>query len=134
MNAGINWETLVTILALLAAVAGLLKYVFYLLDKHKEHVSEKLTDHAKRLDTHELDIRAHGERLETTKAELHKRVTNTREEMHRDFARNEHLDRKLDEHGKVLGNIYTRMNDMAGDLNQVIGALNGKVKGKHDGD
>lgn len=117
MNDMVNVQTLAAFLAIVAAVAGLLKYVFYLLDKHKEHIDGRFKDHSKKIENNASDIRRQEERL-----------TLTREEMHSEFVKHGQLNQKMEEHGQILSAMFKRINEMAKDLNQLIGAHNGKVK------
>lgn len=112
----IDWGLMSQIVAVFAAVAGLLKYVFYLLDKHNERINERFDLHQKKIDDNAQQAKMTAERL-----------AKTREEMNRDFVRHDHLDKTMREHGTILNNIFSRINAMARDLNQLIGAQNGNL-------
>ena len=118
-----NWETILGVLAILSGVAGLLKYIFYLLDKHKENIDNRFTnvdgrfkEQKNRMDSHDKDIRKNESQLQET-----------RDEMNKDFVRHDHLDKQMNLHGDMLSAIFKKMDGLAKDLNQVIGYVKGKI-------
>jgi len=123
----IEWNTVAVIVAIAVSAAGLLKYVFYLLDKHKEHVAERFTDH------HEK-IQKNTEAIKGTEDS----IQNTRDEMHRDYVHYEvYKDDKKNMHdlfGDNFKALFKKMDAVARDLNQLIGSHNGKVKSSIDDD
>ncbi len=111
-----GWELIAALLAMLGGIGGLLKYVFYLLDKHKEHIDGRFKEQKNRLDSHDKDIRQNEVQL-----------NKTRDEMNKDFVRHDHLDKQMNLHGDMLNAIFKKMDRMAKDLNQVIGYVRGKI-------
>lgn len=123
MSVGINWETLGALIVFILSVAGLLKYVFYLLDKHKEAIDGRFKEHKERLSEHKTLIDDNAKQIQETKVE-----------MHRDFVKHEQHKESLDTLSEISREIFARLNSMHRDLHQVIGAFNGKVKDSKDSD
>ena len=116
-----NLDTISSLIAILVGMAALLKYVFYSLDKHQKSVDGRFKEHKEKLHEHANAIR-----------DNEREIRDTRDELHTQYVRHEHLDKKLDDHGAVLKQMFDRINAMARDLNQLIGAHNGKVKRNDD--
>jgi len=106
------------VVVIVVAVAGVIKY---LLDKHQSIVNGRFKDHAEKIKINANDIKTNGTLL-----------SKTREEIQRDFVRHDHLEKKMDEHGTILTSMYKSINQMAKDLNQLIGAHNGRVTNQED--
>lgn len=127
-----TWTIIAAIVAVLAALGGLFKYFLHLSDKglkdHKETVNGRFDvvngrfkDHAEKLKSNTDDIKTVSDK-----------VVLTREEMKSEYVKHEQLDKKLDAHGETLSSISDNLKAMARDLNQLIGAQNGKVKHTDD--
>ncbi len=116
-----NWGTVGSVVGIFAGVVGLFKYVLYLSDKslneHKEVTKGRFKDHAEKIKSNTDEIKKVSEK-----------VVVTREEMKSDFVRHEHLDKQMDELRETNVMIFERLNDISDNLNQLIGAHNGKVK------
>lgn len=117
----IDWGTVGVVVAIAGSIAGLLKYVFYLLDKHKENIDERFNDHKDKIDKNSTDIRINE-----------KKINDTRDEIHREYVREDTYRNDLQNMTKVANDnfkaMFKKMDAVAKDLNQLIGAHNGKVK------
>ena len=123
----VDWGTITTIIALLGTVIGalwgLVKYISYVFDKQNQHYTDRFTQINGRFKDHSEKIAANRTELK----QVQERITITREEMKADYVRHGDLDKKMDEHKSILNAMFNRLNEMAKDLNQMIGAHNGKV-------
>lgn len=108
----INLQVIATILAIIGSVAGLLKYVFVLLDKHEKGMAEKLANYAQKVKDQGDEIAANREALQRT-----------REEMHSDFVKHKHLEPIR----QSIDHVHGRLGGMARDLNRLIGAVTKQV-------
>ncbi|MDT8383017.1 MAG: hypothetical protein RRB22_01225 [Gammaproteobacteria bacterium] len=117
----IDWNTVGVVVAIAGSVAGLLKYVFYLLDKHKESIDERFSEHHNKIEKNSTDIRTNE-----------KKINDTRDEIHKDYVREDTYRNDLQNMTKVASDnfkaMFKKMDAVAKDLNQLIGAHNGKVK------
>lgn len=127
---GVDWPTVAAVIAIIMAMLGIVKYVGYLISQHKENVDDKFIQVHGR-------FKDQGNRIEANKHEIKRvsdRVTETREEMKADYVRHADLDRQLDEHKSILNAIFDRINRLSNDVNQMIGAQNGKFISKEEDD
>lgn len=116
----IDWNTVGVVIAIAGSIAGLLKYVFYLLDKHEKHTAGRFKDHINRIEKNTDDIRVNE-----------KNLNETRDEIHRDYVHKDDYKDDLQNMAKTASDnfkaLFKKMDGVAKDLNQLIGAHNGKV-------
>ena len=109
------------LITLIVSVAGLIKYF---LIKHDEDVRTRFaTVHGR--------FKDHGEKITLNTNDIKKqsdRISETREELKSEYVRHGHMDKKMDELRESNIAIFDRLNTISSDLNQLVGAHNGKVK------
>lgn len=127
----IDWVTVGAIIGIIGALVGIAKYIGYIVDKHRENVDTQMDSVSKEFERVHGRFKDHGIKIQqNTDALKHEseRITNTREELKSDYVRHDQLDKTMDNHRTILENVSSRINDMAEDLNQLIGQLRAKDK------
>ena len=105
-----NLESFYMIAGILAAVGGLMKYVFYSIDKHKEAVTERFEDHAEKL----------KENKEAIKANEHA-VNDVRDEMHKEYVHKTELDSLSERFDRSFNAMFKKLDAVAKDVNRLVG-------------
>ncbi|MCU7934137.1 MAG: hypothetical protein KZQ99_04560 [Candidatus Thiodiazotropha sp. (ex Dulcina madagascariensis)] len=94
-----------------------------------DHLDQEERRHAE----HEKRWREHAERFlryEKRIADNERDITGTRDELHRDYVREDKLNSFRGELRDDIGKLFQKLNAMSKDLNQVIGELKAKRAGK----
>lgn len=99
-------------MAIIGALFAVYKWVVHRADKRHEAHDRKFQEHANRFVTHETRI-AENEQL----------IGKTRDEMHRDYVREDHIDKIMHKLSGEIGQLHHRLGGLAKDLNQAIGSI-----------
>lgn len=104
------WQIVTVILVVISSVAGLLKYVFYLLERHKDYMDTRFDEHKEHIIRHESQIKAN-----------HERVTELKEELYSDYVKSSRIDGEFSEMKKSFEQIFSFLTGLSRDVNQLIG-------------
>ncbi len=108
----ISWPTVLAFLGILGAMAGMLKYTGYMLDKNQKHIDQRFDD------------------IETAQANNAKGVDTLRQEVYKEFVRREDhqgLAKAIRADSQV---IFKKLDGVSKAVNQLIGKVNGSVDAK----
>lgn len=101
---------------ILAAVYGLMKYVFHSIDEHKEAVTERFDEHAEKLKENKNAIRENELAVNNVRDEIHKEYVHKDE--HREDYKN--LTEAMNENFKA---VFHKVDGLARDVNRLIGKV-----------
>ena len=111
------WQMVIVIIAVFGSVAGLLKYVFYLLERHKEYMDS-------RFDEHKTKLSEHNGAIQTNTNMIHE----IREELYSSYVKSERLDTDFTEIMKKFDQVFGFLTGLSRDVNQLIGKDAAKSK------
>ena len=106
----ISWPTVLAFLGILGAMAGMLKYTGYMLDKNQKHIDKRFDD------------------IETAQAKNARGVDELRQEIYREFVRREDhngLAEVIREDSRI---IFAKLDSVSRAVNQLVGKVNGSVE------
>jgi len=109
------WQLVTVIVVMMGSVAGLLRYVFYLLDQHKDHIALRFEEQASHVNSLKQQVKANNDLLHQTREE---------------YAKNARLDAEFTEVMDNFDKVFKYLGGLSRDLNRLIGAHNGKIETK----
>lgn len=105
----LSWQTVLALLSIISAMAGMLKYVSYMLDRNQAHVDNRFND------------------LEKSQAANAIAAEELRQEVYRGFVRREdyaELAKTIREDSQIM---FKKMDGLSKAVNQLVGKINGAV-------
>ncbi|MEW8494258.1 MAG: hypothetical protein AB2604_10670 [Candidatus Thiodiazotropha taylori] len=132
-----NWEIIAAISIPLAGfLFAMYRWLVGAAEKRENQRERRWAEHLEQEEAkhneHEKRWRQHSEqfiRYEKRIAENERDISGTREELHRDYVREDQLKEFRGELRENINNIFTKLNSMSRDLNQVIGELKARANG-----
>lgn len=104
------WQLVTVTMVIIVSLAGLLKYLFYLLDRHKEYIDSRFSEHKEKLEQHTCSIQSN-----------HDLVHKVREELYGSYVRGENLEVDFAEMLKKFDQVFTYLTGLSRDVNRLIG-------------
>ena len=113
------WQMVIVIIAVFGSVAGLLKYVFYLLERHKEYMDSRFDEHKNKLIDHDNAIKTNNNLIH-----------NIKEELYSNYVKSDQLEAQFTEFMKKFDQVFGFLTGLSRDVNQLIGKDNANKDGK----
>lgn len=115
------WQLVTVILVMMGSVAGLLKYVFYLLEQHKNYIDQRFKAQDSEIHQIKTDIKANA----TLASKVHEDIHAIREELYSGYVKGDSLE-------KDFNKIMNKMDDMFEFLTKLSRDVH-YLKGKSEG-
>jgi len=104
-----SWKTVLLLLGIISYMAGMLKYVSYMLDKNQKHIDNRFND------------------LEHAQTQNAKVAGELRQEVYQDFVRREDfagLAKTIREDTRIM---FKKIDGISKAVNQLVGKVNGSI-------
>ena len=115
------WQLVTVILVMMGSVAGLLKYVFYLLEQHKNYIDQRFKAQDSEIHQIKNDIKSNA----TLASKVHEDIHAIREELYSGYVKGDSLE-------KDFSKIMNKMDDMFEFLTKLSRDVH-YLKGKSEG-
>ena len=103
-------QIMAIVFTIFLSVAGLLKYVFYLLERHKDYMDSRFDEHDKKLESHASAIKVN-----------HDMAHKIKEELYSGYIKSDRLEADFSEVMKKFDQVFGFLTSLSRDVNQLIG-------------
>ena len=115
------WQLVTVILVMMGSVAGLLKYVFYLLEQHKNYIDQRFKAQDSEIHQIKNDIKSNA----TMAAKVHEDIHAIRQELYSGYVKGDSLEKDFSRIMNKMDEMFEFLTKLSRDVHYLKGRSEG---------